>query len=128
MSTQELLVLSQEMETWLTRFAAGAGSTYQWQLRPYTHLDGSVVYELRAVTYKQDTGICYMCPISAQATLESGFVLSASAWYKAMRMQGIGRAGVADEILRAADDSIEATPSIRQRLLRICGLTEHDTL
>jgi hypothetical protein len=120
------------IETWFTRFAAGAGTLFEWRLE-----GGCIVARLavdpNAEILREEYGIesiqFLMCPITAQATLEEGKVYLAEKYAEAAKRQGLGGFD-GDAIGYAADhigfDREEAVlyAPIRERLLRICHLQE----
>jgi hypothetical protein len=99
------------LETWLTRFAAGAGSTYMW------HLMGDGM--LRTWI---DTGdwIEWICPLEAQTTLDYGlpYPRTTDPARRQLREKDRWR------LMVAADNSPTwmLEPALRARLMRICGL------
>jgi hypothetical protein len=110
-----------DLETWLTRFAAGAATAFQWRLDA-----GRIVAES-----SEEDPLVYgdMCPISAQATLETGKVYLAEDAPEARQQQGLSSAE-ANALMDAADYRAAhfiGGPSharLRARLLRICHLEE----
>jgi hypothetical protein len=115
------------IDTWLTRFAAGAGSTYVWALFPMLSYQGDrTEWHLRAEGAIPG-GHTDLCPIAAEATLETGRLYRTCVWREAAEQQGILQDGAAKAIMMAADNDMQSDPGIRQRLLRICGLTKGET-
>ena len=112
--------MNMTIDTWLTRFAAGAGSAYRWQLMPVSDIRGRIEHLVRAVL-PHDVALC---SISAQATYETGHIYPVSRWRAAAVQQEITDYGNHYVIERAADDDGEADPEVRPRLLRICGLRD----
>jgi len=113
-----------DLETWLTRFAAGAGTLFEWHIIDApSHLHDACPAQLRAVVYSPiDEDYTSLCPISAQATLDVGYMYHTAAWMNAAIRQGLDRidaAGVTD----AADEVKGHDPALRARLLRICRCT-----
>lgn len=107
------------LETWITRFAAGAGSQYQWQLTRRGHFA-----MLRAQVGEEVEDDKPVCPLTAEDLYEtSNLTTDASWWVDASQRQGLG-IDHARAVVKAADGHEDADPDIRTRLLRICGLTE----
>lgn len=118
--------LATALEAFVTRFAAGAGPTYHWSL-----VDGCLTAALPPPeplpAEYGDEGITAvrMCPLSAQATLETGRVLYAWDYYHAADVLRID-VDTRYAVMSAADRTLNLPDvlRLRARLLRICGLEE----
>lgn len=114
------------LESFLTRFAAGAGSQYRWGFL----VESAEAHEeksrrsLRTYVETPRGLLQEMCPISAQATYEFGCIYQTSDTRGAVKQQKLAWPWLANAIIRAADEDIDMDPEIRTRLLRICGLQE----
>jgi len=107
-------MLTPEVEQWLTRFAAGAGTVFVWTVTREGYLvsisgGGAWAYQGR------------LCPVSAQATLDSGTYYARS-WAREAALQQRLSVGAMHALFDAADDPAET--AIRPRLLHMCRLTE----
>jgi hypothetical protein len=111
-------------EQFLTRFAAGAGSQYRWTLTCERH-NGEDEYSVRAFLTTPGGILQELCPISAQATYESGRIYQVNEWWAAACSQGMEQRWTLNPLLQAADGKASMDSDIRTRLLRICGLHEH---
>jgi len=105
------------IDTWLARFAAGAGSQYTWHLVGVINEHGRIESMLRAML---PTG--EMCPLTAQATYEEGTIYQVEQWRMVGASQGLEAYWWRRIIAIAADDDDAADPDVRARLLRICGM------
>ena len=105
------------IDAWMTRFAAGAGTEYQWEMTRH-----GVIRALLHPTERSGD----LCPISAQATLEYGAISHYGNVRAAAALQGLTPC-LRDVLITAADgsapDRADYAP-IRGRLLRICRLEE----
>lgn len=106
-------MIDPQIADWLVRFAAGAGTLYEWR----------VTQSGRLRAYLRDIS---MCPITGQHTLETGqetglgsacTVALRYGWTAEQAMQVIG---AADRMLATHGSRAE----IRARLLRICRVEE----
>jgi hypothetical protein len=111
-----------DLETWLTRFAAGAGTLFEWQLD-----ESRIVARLIAdpneasLMFEED-----MCPITAQATLETGELYPSLSFAEAAEQQGLSDKDM-NTIISVADYSWRLDlykVRLRARLLHICHLEE----
>lgn len=116
------------VDAWLDRFAAGAGPAYVWTWLPYV-IDGRIRHQLRALLTETQC----LCPISAEATFETGRMYLVTEWRAAARQQGLGALPPPGErwrqedrflLMDAADDDPGCDPAIRARLARICRVGE----
>jgi len=109
--------MNQTVDIWLTRFAAGAGSQYEWKLYEIWVRE-RYEYAIRAAYSCTNV----MCPLSAQATYETGQVFPVDKWRHAANLQHMMHWSTGGVIQKAADDDYEADPEVRARLFRICRL------
>ncbi len=109
--------MTPEVGQWLTRFAAGAGTLFDWHLSP----DGVLLTDSEG----WQASTLYMCPVSAEATLETGTFYSACAVVQAGDLMGLSCEAV-DALMRASDDYEDADQTIRTSLLRICRVPNAD--
>jgi len=114
-----VLTDAQALETWLTRFAAGAGTLLQWHLVLCGTYRRSR-WALRA-SLRPEGGA--LCPISAQATIEGGTIFTAFEHSAAAEAQGLSER-VHYTLVEAADDDVLHDAALRARLLRICRIEE----
>lgn len=117
--------MTPEIDSWLTRFAAGAGTAYQWHYQRYRDKLGNTVvtcHMLRAAI-DDDTR---MCPLSANETYESGEILDEGLPDTAARRQGL-TVYECRVVVNAADGVLGHDAEIRERLRRICRLEEPHT-
>lgn len=99
------------LDTWCTRFAAGAGSQYVWYLS-------------RTGTIRANCGrVGIMCPLTAESNIETGKFYGAWRALWAGYRQGLVQSA-SEVIMDAADNYKGADQALRARLLRICGLME----
>jgi len=108
--------MNRETDAWLTRFAAGAGTLFDWQLIPSTDKEGRTELLLRAVTATQ-----LFCPLSAQATCEMGKVFEVVDWKHAVDAMRLTFMETSRAVMLAADNDVQQDEEVRLRLLRICG-------
>lgn len=104
------------LDTWCTRFAAGAGTEYLWQLTSRGIL--------RAV-FRMDE-VYFTCPIGAQYMLETGVLTTPQITQALLVSHGLSLDD-AHAIATAADvrsPSSSVVQALRTRLLRICRLAE----
>lgn len=116
-------MIETSLEAWITRFAAGAGTLFDWHCTE----DGELVAPTGQITGTRGTDP-WFCPLTAQATFESGIVFVRHDAKLAAYQQGLTTQHL--YLLRdAADDNVGASPeherslrALRRRLLRICRL------
>lgn len=101
--------LLSDTANFLTRFEAGAGAKYGWELVPFS-------YNVSFIRAKLSDGT-YMCPVSAQATLETGTIYRDTDWKRAAGQLGISM-DLSREIVFAADEDLQGDPVLRTALLR----------
>ena len=113
--------MEKAIDDFLTRFAAGAGPGYHWELLG----DARV---LRARTDPSQRARASMCPLTAQFTLEEGGLPCPAGYWRLAREALPLTETQASAIVEAADRVEGAAtydPGLRARLLRICGLGEN---
>lgn len=114
------------IDTWLTRFAAGAGTLLVWEMMP-----GNV---LRARIEEDTRGLDRFCPLTAEWMIEYGRAEFVGAAMTLGQRQGL-REYEADMLIGAADALWQYSgthptrygatcAAIRRRLLHICHLEE----
>jgi hypothetical protein len=114
--------LSPALEAWVTRFAAGAGTLFEWRLWGASIIALLPCYGFPAYTKG-------MCPLSAEHTLETGEECLAHDYRHAGMCQDLEEIDF-QRIAKAADFSLQSQlldqeeRCLRVRLLRICRLEE----
>lgn len=108
-----------QIADWLVRFAAGAGTLYEWQVNE------AGVLEAQVYDFKSDASLFSMCPLTAAMACERGPYTARTSVIHAERYFAL-REAMTDQIIHAADDTCDHADcaTIRAHLLRICRVEE----